>query len=77
MTQMVQVAIAADVTEADELQAILREAGINSELETAVEHHPSATDDVPQKVLVPESSLEAAQEAIEAMTEPDELISDA
>jgi len=77
MTQMVQVAIAGDVTEAEEIQAILREAGIESELETAVDHHPSATDDVPQRVLVPESSLEAALEAIEAMTEPDELISDA
>lgn len=77
MTRMVQVAMAADVTEAEEITTILREAGIDSELETAVEHHPSATDDVPQKVLVPESSLEAAQEAIEAMTEPDELISDA
>ena len=77
MTQMVQVAIAGDVTEAEELQAILHEAGIDSELESAVEHHPSATDDVPTKVLVPEASLEAAQEAIEAMSEPDELISDA
>ena len=77
MTQMVQVAIAGDVTEAEELQAILREAGIVAELETAVEHHPSATDDVPQKVLVPERELEAAQDAIEAMSEPDELISDA
>jgi hypothetical protein len=77
MTQMVQVAIAGDVTEAEELQAILREAGIRSELESAVDHHPSATDDVPTKVLVPESSLEAAQEAIEAMSEPDELIADA
>jgi putative signal transducing protein len=77
MTQMVQVAIAGDVTEAEELQAILREAGIASELESAVDHHPSATDDVPTKVLVPESSLEAAQEAIEAMSEPDELIADA
>jgi hypothetical protein len=77
MTRMVQVAIAGDVTEAEELQTILHEAGIETELETAVEHHPSATEDAPQKVLVPESSLEAAQEAIEAMSEPDELISDA
>jgi alkylation response protein AidB-like acyl-CoA dehydrogenase len=77
MTQMVQVAIAGDVTEAEELQAILSEAGIAAELESAVDHHPSATDDVPTKVLVPEASLEAAQEAIEAMSEPDELISDA
>jgi uroporphyrinogen-III synthase len=77
MTQMVQVAIAGDVTEAEELQAILREAGIDAELASAVEHHPSATDDVPTKVLVEASELEAAQEAIEAMSEPDELISDA
>jgi hypothetical protein len=77
MTQMVQVAIAGDVTEAEELQAILHEVGITSELESAVDHHPSATDDVPTKVLVPEASLQAAQEAIEAMSEPDELISDA
>lgn len=77
MTRMVQVALAEDVTEAEELQAILEAAGIQSELETAVEHHPSAIDDAPQKVLVPESSLEAAQHAIEAMTDPDELIGDA
>ena len=77
MTQMVQVAIAGDVTEAEELQAILREAGIDSEVEPAVDHHPSATDDLPMKVLVPDSELEAAEDAIEAMSEPDELISDA
>ena len=39
--------------------------------------NPRETEDAPQKVLVPESSLEAAQHAIEAMTDPDELISDA
>jgi hypothetical protein len=77
MTQMVQVAMTGDVTEAEELQAILREAGIDSEVEPAVDHHPSATDDVPMKVLVPDSELEAAEDAIEAMSEPDELISDA
>ena len=48
-------------------QAILDAAGIHSVLETAVEHHPSATEDAPQKVLVAESALEAAQHAIEAM----------
>jgi hypothetical protein len=77
MTRMVQVAVAGDVAEAEELQTILRSAGIESEVETAVEHDPQATDDLPQKVLVPEGSLEAAQNAIEALTEPDELISDA
>ena len=77
MTGMVQVAVAGDVTEAEEIQEILRAAGIESRLETAVDHHPSSTEDSPQKVLVPESSLEAAHEAIEAMTEPDDLIADA
>jgi hypothetical protein len=77
MTRMVQVALAEDIAEAEELQTILRQAGIVSELETAVEHHPRATENAPQKVLVPETSLEAAQHAIESMTDPDELVSDA
>jgi hypothetical protein len=76
VTRLVQVALAEDVTEAEELQAILRAAGIDAELETAVEHHPRATENTPQKVLVPESSLEAAQHAIESLTDPDELIGD-
>lgn len=70
---MVQVAVAGDITEAEELRTILREAGIDSALEPAVEHHPREVEDVPQKVLVPESELEAAQNAIEALSEPDEL----
>jgi hypothetical protein len=76
MTQMVQVAMAADVTEAKELQTILRAAGIESEVEVAVDHHPRETDDVPQKVLVPEASLEAAQHAIESLTEPGEIVNE-
>jgi hypothetical protein len=76
MTRMVQLAVAGDVAEAEEIQTILRSAGIESELELAVEHHPQETEDAPQKVLVPETSLEAAQEAIEALTEPDELVSE-
>ena len=77
MTRMVQVALAEDVTEAEEIREILREVGIESELETAVDHHPRETEDAPQKVLVPESSLEAARQAIEAMTDPDDLIAGA
>jgi len=69
MTRMVQVAVAGDVAEAEELQEILRSAGISAELSSALED--------PLTVLVPESSLEAAQDAIEAMTEPDDLIADA
>jgi hypothetical protein len=77
VTRMVQVALAEDVSEAEEIRSILSSVGIESELETAVEHHPRETEDAPQKVLVPESSLEAARQAIEAMTDPDELIADA
>ena len=69
MGRMVQVAVAGDVSEAEELQEILRAAGIKSELSSAL--------DDPLTVLVPESSLEEAQDAIEAMTEPDDLIADA
>ena len=74
MEAMVQVVVARDLTEAEEIQTILRSAGIPSELEVAVEQHPTQLDDTPQKVLVPESSLEDAQHAIEAMSDPDQLI---
>ena len=73
MSGLVQVALAESVAEAEEIQDILRAAGIEAELETAVEHHPRAVEDAPQKVLVPESELDAARDAIESLTEPDEL----
>ena len=69
MTAMVQVATAGDVAEAEELQEILRNAGIDSSIEQAPE------DDA-VNVLVPEAELETAQDAIEALTEPDDLISE-
>ena len=69
MTNMVQVAVAGDVTEGEEIQAILTAAGIESELQTEGE-------DDPLTVVVPESSIEAAKDAIEALTEPDESIAD-
>ena len=69
MTRMVQVAVAGDVTEAEELQEILRNAGIEAELET------DGADD-PLIVLVPEADLEAAQDAIEALSEPDDIIAE-
>ena len=77
MSGLVQVALAESVAEAEEIQEILRAAGIDAELQTAVEHHPRAVEDAPQKVLVPESQLEEAQHAIESMTDPDDLIADA
>jgi type III secretory pathway lipoprotein EscJ len=63
---MVQVAVAGDVAEAEEMQAILRAAGIDAELQ--------AGEDDPLTVWVPETDLTSAQEALEALTEPDELI---
>lgn len=66
MTSMVQVAIAGDATEAEELQAILAEAGIEAQLEPESEADAIA-------VLVPDSKVDLAQDVIEAMTEPDEL----
>lgn len=69
MSGMVQATVAGDVTEAEEIQALLTAAGIESELQPEDEADALA-------VLVPESSLEAALDAIEAMTEPDELTSE-
>ena len=69
MTEMVQVVVAGDVTEGEEIQAILTAAGIESELQPEDEADALS-------VRVPESSLEAAKDAIEAMTEPDEPVAD-
>ena len=69
MSEMVQVAVAGDVAEGEELQAILTAAGIDSEL--APEDEADALS-----VRVPEGSVEAAKDAIEAMTEPDDPIAD-
>jgi hypothetical protein len=73
VTSLVQVALAETVAEAEELEGMLRDAGIDVSLESAVEHHPREVDDVPLKVLVPEDQLEAARDAIEALTEPEDL----
>jgi len=70
MSAKVQVAVAGDVTEAEEIQAILADVGVESELELAEEADALA-------VLVRDTDVEVAQDAIEAMTEPDELVSDA
>ena len=71
---LVQVAVAGNVTEAEELQSILQAAGIESKLELAAEEHPpDVLDDPPLKILVPDADVDAARDAIEALTEPDEL----
>ena len=68
MTGLVRVAVAGDVTEAEEIQEILRSAGIEAELGDGEE------DSV--MVSVPEGSVEKAQDAIEAMTEPGDIVSE-
>ena len=69
MSEMVQVAVAGDVAEGEEIQAILTAAGIDSELQALGE-------DDPLTVVVPEGSVEDAKDAIEALTEPDDPIAD-
>ena len=73
MTRLVQVAVAGSVTEAEELQSILGAAGIDSELDPAGEHDPAALDDPALRILVPEDHVQDARDAIEALTEPDQL----
>ena len=69
MSGMVTVAIAGDIVEAEEMQEILRNAGIDSSIE-------QAPDDDAVSILVPEGALEDAKDAIEALTEPDDLIAE-
>ena len=66
MTGMVRVAVAGDVAEAEEIQEILRSAGIDVGIADGEED--SVT------ISVPEGDVEHAQDAIEAMTEPEDVI---
>ena len=69
MARMVQVAVAGDAAEAEQLRELLQNAGIDAEI-------GAESDDDPLTVLVPESELVAAQDAIEALSEPDDLIAE-
>ena len=68
MRETVQVAVAGDVAEAEEMQAILRAAGIEADLK-------SGQDDG-LLILVAEEDLVSAREALEALTAPGELIAE-
>ena len=61
--------MAGDVTEAEQIQDLLSAAGIESQLETAVEHDPAVLDDPPLKVRVAETDVELARDAIEALSD--------
>lgn len=69
MSNLVQVAVAGDVTEAEELQGILESAGIPSEVQQAAEADAL-------EVLVPERQLDDAKDAIEALTEPGDVVAE-
>ena len=70
MTRLVQVAVAGDVAEAEEIQGMLATAGIDASLETSVDQEAGVPDTEHVKVLVEETSVDAARDALEAMTEP-------
>ena len=69
MTRMVQIALAEDAAEAEEIQALLEEAGLESEVQ------PDDDSDS-LKVFVPEAAVEAAQDAIEPSAETDEPVAE-
>ena len=69
MSGMVKAAIAGDIAEAEEMQEILRNSGIDSTIEQSPEEDAVS-------VLVPEGDLDDAKDAIEALTELDDLISE-
>jgi hypothetical protein len=69
MSGRARAATVGDVADAEELQEILRTAGIESSIEQAPE------DDA-VTVLVPAADLQKAQDVIEALTEPDDLIAE-
>jgi len=69
MTRLVQVAVAGDVAEVEQLQELLRNAGIEATI-------GAEGEDDSLTVLVPEDSLEAAQDAIDALSEPDDLLAE-
>ena len=69
MTRMVQIALAEDAAEAEEIQALLEEAGLDSEVQPD-------EDSGSLKVFVSEAAVEAAQDAIESPSESDEPLAE-
>ena len=67
MSEMVQVALADDATEAEEIQALLEDAGIESAIE------PNDESDS-LKILVSEDAVERAQDVIELAPADDETL---
>ena len=74
MSELVQVAIAGDVTEAEVIQGLLDGAGIPAVLEPAEDE--VGTDREHVRVLVAEGDVEVARDAIEALSEPDDELAE-
>ena len=74
MTELVQVAIAGDVTEAEVIQGLLDGAGIPAVLEPAEDEVGTNRDHV--RVLVAEGEVESARDAIEALSEPEDQLAE-
>ncbi len=68
----VTVAVASDISEADEIQARLAEAGITSNLERAEGAEPGPVADGPCRVLVAAAHAEDALDVLASADEDDE-----
>jgi hypothetical protein len=68
----VSILVAADITEADEVQRLLATAGIESSLEPVEEEGSAIASDGPCRVLVAAEQQESALAALQADAEADE-----
>ena len=68
----VTVAVASDITEADEIQARLSEAGIATQLERAEGADPGPIADGQCRVLVPSGSVEKAMDILAAAADEED-----
>jgi hypothetical protein len=69
---MVSILVAADITEADEVQRLLATAGIDSSLEPVETEGAAVAADGPCRVLVAADQQESALAALQADAEEDE-----
>ena len=68
----ISIVVAADMTEADEVQRVLATAGIESSLEPVEEEGSAIASDGPCRVLVAAEQQESAIAALQADAEGDE-----
>jgi hypothetical protein len=68
----VSILVAADITEADEVQRLLATAGIDSSLEPVETEGAASASDGPCRVLVAADQQESALAALQAEAEEDE-----